>query len=249
MDKSRKLSSGDTVAEARKQKGWSLRKLAREIGKTAPLLSEWERRVSIPSDRVGRAVAEKLGVDFEKLRSRMEMERFVRKRDKLEADHGMLTSKGDPDARVDTVYEIKEKRRRNEYTQVAGVVRVPVLSEIPAGGRVEISVDLLEQVEEFEYVAADMISDLRNVFALTISGSSMSHRKVEDGDRIVVDAGQEPGDGDLAVVKINDNEGILREVHFEGNIAILQSGSERPQVVNRSELVFVGKVIKIMKTP
>ena len=240
--------SGEIVKAARQAKRLTQEALASKTGYNQSYISLWEQGKRRPSADMAWAICQILPVDFEILRSKLADEKFVQDEAKRQTKHRIQSS---TTIQYTPVVRERPKMRADfdQYTEVTGVVRIPVLAEIPAGDPVYISEELLKQVEDFEYLVEDMISDLRNVFALTISGHSMSHRKVDEGDRIIVDAGQLPGDGDLAVVRVSENQGILREVHYEGDIAVLETGYGPPQVVSREELVFVGKVIRICKTP
>jgi transcriptional regulator with XRE-family HTH domain len=81
-------SLGDTIHEARKRAGMSLRELAGRIGINHSYVSDIENDRRVPSERVLKALATQLGLDFDELMARAG--RFGDKADRYIRRHHLL---------------------------------------------------------------------------------------------------------------------------------------------------------------
>jgi len=77
-------TTGKQIRRAREKRGISQRTLADKTGFTHSAISNWERGVQEPSDRAAQGIAEFLGLDFARISKLLMLERYNRKRTRLE---------------------------------------------------------------------------------------------------------------------------------------------------------------------
>ena len=132
-----------------------------------------------------------------------------------------------------------QKDSRLEMTRL---VDIPLLSSVPAGKTAAMFHP--EHVER--YVTVDNVRD-SNAFALIVKGNSMSP-KIEDGDIVVISPSQEIRNGDICVVRVND-EDVLKKIRMDNyyvNLIPLNPTFE-PVSVRKRDVTFIGKVIRVIK--
>jgi transcriptional regulator with XRE-family HTH domain len=91
-------SLGDVVHDARKSAGFSLRELAERVGINHAYVSDIENDRRVPSERVLRALANQLGLDFDDLMARAgrfgeEADRYIRRHPLLGALIRLITER------------------------------------------------------------------------------------------------------------------------------------------------------------
>lgn len=98
----------------------------------------------------------------------------------------------------------------------------------------------------------DNPADVRDTFGLLVRGDSM-YPKIEDGDTIVVHRQDSVDSGDIAVMLIDDNDGVVKKVVYDDDWIELHSIN--PEYITRrfegadvQRLRVVGKVIKVVKS-
>jgi len=98
----------------------------------------------------------------------------------------------------------------------AGIVRVPLLGRIPAGGpglAVEEIVDVLPLPrEQFRG---------ERLFALRVQGDSMVGAGILDGDIAVLDPDREPVDGSIAAVVLDEEATLKRVYRSKGGLRLV----------------------------
>jgi repressor LexA len=123
------------------------------------------------------------------------------------------------------------------------LVEIPLLSSVPAGKTAAMfHPDHIER-----YVTVDDIND-PSAFALIVKGKSMSP-KIEDGDIVVVSPAQEVRNGDICVIRVND-EDVLKKVKIEEayvHLIPLNTAFE-PVTVRKRDVMCMWKVIKVIKS-
>jgi repressor LexA len=150
----------------------------------------------------------------------------------------LLTGEGDRHAGLgSTVIPLTEPRTRRVPT-----VRLPLLSSVPGGAPVlSFHPDYVDK-----FVTVDDVRD-EQAFALEVKGNSMAPR-IEDGDIIVVSPRQEARNGDICVVRVQD-EDTVKKVKFEGAfLHLIPLNPEfEPWVVKQKDVTFVWRVVKVIK--
>jgi repressor LexA len=213
-----KGSIGDRIREARGNKELDQATLAAKIGVVTRTLQRWEKGDQTPDGIAITKIARATNVTPSWL---------------LTGEGEMYGTKNRPE----NVYPLNAAARRNIH-----LVDLPLISSVPAGK----VATLFHPDYVDDYVTVDDIKDPQ-AFALRVKGQSMSPR-VEDGDIVIVSPRQEVRNGDICVIRVNE-EDTLKKVKFEGNyIHLIPLNPEfEPVTVKRKDVNFVWKVVKLIK--
>lgn len=212
-------SIGNRIHEARINKDLDQHTLAEKIGISTRTLQRWEKGDQVPSSTYLMRIAKATGVRPEWL----------------------LTGEGEiypPPRERGKIFSLQKET----ILKKVPVVDIPLLSSVPAGRTTAIFHP--EHVER--YVTVDNIND-PNAFALIVKGASMSP-KIEDGDIVVVSPRREVRNGDICVVRVND-EDVLKKVKIDNtHIHLIPLNPEfEPVSVKKRDVAFIWKVVKVIK--
>jgi repressor LexA len=213
-----KTTIGERLRTAREQKELDQTGLAEKIGVVARTLQRWEKGEQVPDAVSIMKIAKATNVQANWL---------------LTGDGDAYTLAAPPD----NVYQFHTAVRRR-----VKLVDLPLVSAVPAG-----KVATMFHPDYVDnYVTVDDVKDPQ-AFALKVKGSSMAPR-IEDGDIVVVSPQQEAHNGDICVVRVNE-EDTLKKVKFEGNyIHLIPLNSDfEPVTVKKKDVNFVWKVVKLIK--
>lgn len=132
---------------------------------------------------------------------------------------------------------------RMSLLKEVNLINIPLFSTVPAGKLAAIFHP--EHVER--YVTVDNVND-PNAFALVVKGNSMSP-KIENGDIVVISPQRQVNNGDICVVRVND-EDTLKKVKLEENYVHLipLNASFEPVTVRKRDVAFVWKVVRVIKS-
>lgn len=142
---------------------------------------------------------------------------------------------------------MKRERDISEVVSRSNVYAVPLFESVSAGfGAYAVNeiVDYIPTVINNEY-------DVDDTIAIRVTGDSM-YPKIEDGDIIIVRKQESVDSGDIAVVLLDGDEGLVKIVEY-GNAWIELSSLNEDYPVRRFEgaevqrLRVVGKVKQIIK--
>lgn len=214
-----KITIGSRIHEARINKELDQHTLAQKLGIATRTLQRWEKGEQVPDSIYLMKIAKATNVRPEWL----------------------LTGEGEMYAYPPEKGKIISLQKETILRKVP-IVDIPVLSSVPAGRTTAIFHP--EYIER--YVAVDNIND-PNAFALIVKGTSMSP-KIEDGDIVVVSPRREVRNGDICVVRVND-EDVLKKVKFDTtHIHLIPLNPEfEPVSVKKKDVVFIWKVVKVIK--
>jgi len=129
----------------------------------------------------------------------------------------------------------------NKYRKV-DLKTVPLLSSVPGG--VPNLIYHPEYVDK--YVTVDDVRD-EQAFALEVKGNSMATR-IEDGDIIIVSPTLEARNGDICVVRVQDEDTVKKIKMVDAFIHLIPLNPEyEPMVVKKKDVTFIWKVVKVIK--
>lgn len=213
-----KTSIGDRIREARETKDLDQATLADKIGVVTRTLQRWEKGEQVPD-----------GVSITKIAKATNVQ-----------PNWLLTGGGEmygTPSRPENVFPLNAASRRR-----VKLVDLPLISAVPAGK----VATMFHPDYVDDYVTVDDIKDPQ-AFALKVKGNSMAPR-IEDGDIVVVSPKEEVRNGDICVVRVND-EDTLKKVKLEGNyIHLIPLNSDfEPVTVKKRDVNFVWKVVKLIK--
>lgn len=126
--------------------------------------------------------------------------------------------------------------------------QVPVFESVSAGFGVYASNDIIDYIP----VIIANPADVEDTIAVKVTGDSM-YPKIEDGDIIIVRRQTSVDSGDIAVVLLDNDEGLVKKVVYGPTWIELQSINEAYPVqrfdgVEVTRLRVVGKVMGSYKT-
>ena len=214
-----RTSLANRIRDARENKELDQTALAAKVDVATRTLQRWEKGEQVPDSNFLLRLARYTGVRVEWL----------------------LTGEGEMYHTLPPKGKIIPLHKEQVLRKVS-LVDVPLLSSVPAGKTAALFHP--EQVER--YVTVDNVKD-PTAFALVVKGNSMAPR-IEDGDIVVVSPQQEARNGDICVVRVSD-EDVLKRVKFEGSYVHLVplNPDFEPVTVKKRDVMFVWKVVKVMK--
>jgi repressor LexA len=214
-----KSTLGQRIREARQAKGMDQAKLSARLDIATRTLQRWEKGEQVPDSNYLMRIAKHTGV----------------------SPHWLLTSEGDMYARPQdpgNVIPLPTSRYRK-----VDLVSLPLLSSVPGGAPSMIfHPDYVER-----YISVDDVRDSQ-AFALEVKGNSMAPR-IEDGDIIVVSPKLQAKNGDICVVRVNDEDTVKRVKIEDQTIYLIPLNPDyEPMAVKKRDVTFVWKVVKVIKS-
>ena len=206
------------IREARLAKGLDQAKLAAKLDIATRTLQRWEQDEQVPDSHYLMRLAKATGV----------------------APHWLLTGDGQQYAKTYAEPNVLPLPV-NQYKKLK-LVSLPLLSSVPGGApKFIFHPDYVEK-----YITVDDVND-PNAFALEVKGNSMAPR-IEDGDIIVVSPKLEGKSGDICVVRVNDEDTVKRVKMENDFVQLIPLNPEyEPMVIRKRDVVFVWRVVKVIK--
>ncbi len=211
---------GARIREARENKGLDQATLANKLDLATRTLQRWEKGEQVP-DAMTLA---KIGELTETLA------------------HWLLTGEGAMYAHQNGGHERSGEEGLSAFRRVK-LVRIPMLSSVP-GGRP----NLIFHPDHIEkYITVDDVKDA-NAFALKVDGNSMSPR-IENGDVIIVSPKREVRNGDICVIRVNDEDTLKKVIFENGYVHLVPLNlSFEPVSVKKRDVAFIWRVVKVIKS-
>lgn len=207
------MGVGDVIRRMREERGWTQQQLSSHSGLSRSYISLLEIG---EIDKPSGKVLTRLAHAF-----RMSMEEMMRAMGYLPG-----TSAGPRRRGID---EILEEAR------AAAPMAVPLIEEPAGAGPGQMVID-------YVYLSPT-VGRGRNMFAISVKGSSMAPR-IEEGDIVVVDRDARPQDGQTVVAMTGDRVLLNRFVRKEHRIEL---HSEQGEKTVASEDQVLGVVVQIIK--
>lgn len=129
--------------------------------------------------------------------------------------------------------------------QMKDYTQVPLLGECPASSKRWVA----DEVEQMHYLPKEAARG-RRLYILRAAGDSMDRSGISNGDMVLVDADAQPQNGDVVVVRVDD-ECTMKRYYREGsNVTLMPDSSNskhRPAFFDtkRSEVILRGVVESI----
>lgn len=213
------ITIADRIRTARENKELDQASLSAKIDVAVRTLQRWEKGLQVPDSNYLVRLAKSTGVRPEWL----------------------LTGEGEMYPSLPPKGKIIHLHKETSLHNVM-LVDIPLLSSVPAGRTAAMFHP--EHIER--YVTVDNIKD-HSAFALVVKGKSMSPR-IEDGDVVVVSPQQDVRNGDICVVRVND-EDVLKKIKIDDlyvHLIPLNTNFE-PVTVRKRDVAFIWKVVRVIK--
>lgn len=132
----------------------------------------------------------------------------------------------------------------NEYSKVnEDVAQVPLLGKITAGSPIE----AIERPDEFFSLPAYLIPKNKEVFTLTVSGTSMINAGILDGDIVIVERQSVARNGEIVVAMTDENEVTLKTYYKENGYFRLQPENDTMEPIILDNVQILGKAIGLYR--
>ena len=128
------------------------------------------------------------------------------------------------------------------------IYQIPVFASVSAG----LGAYAEENIIDYMPIVIDNSYDVPDMIGIKVKGDSM-YPKIEDGDIIVVRKQESVDSGDVAVLLLDDNDGLVKKVVYGDDWIELHSFNPEYQTrrfdgPDVQRLRVVGKVLKVVKT-
>ena len=213
-----KPNIGQRIREARQAKSYDQARLAAKLDVATRTLQRWEKGEQVPDGTYLMRIAKTTGVN----------------------PPWLLSGEGEmfpmPGGQSNVIPLAPGKYKKVE------LVTLPLLSSVPGGvPSLMFHPDYVEK-----YITVDNVSDT-NAFALEVKGNSMAPR-IEDGDIIVVSPKHESRNGDICVVRVQDEDTVKRVRIEDQFVHLIPLNPEyEPMVIRKRDVTFMWRVIKVIK--
>lgn len=149
-------------------------------------------------------------------------------------------------AKVDLIadyFHVSRAFLLNMETGTGSGIKIPLLGRISVTSPIKAS----ENTIGYEEITQSM-SDKGEFFALKIKGDNMSP-DIQDGDRVIVREQNDVEDGEIAIVLINEEDGICREIKKTdaGLMIISRNPNYQPQIIATESCKIIGKVVEVRR--
>jgi repressor LexA len=133
------------------------------------------------------------------------------------------------------------------------VVRIPLLGRIAAGEPIPVPDQLTDFAvfgDDMVEVAAGMLENTGDIYALEVRGQSMIDALINDGDIVVMKHQSHAENGDMIAARLReDNETTLKRFYLEGDRVRLQPANPNmaPIYVPAENVEVQGKVMMVIR--
>lgn len=105
-----------------------------------------------------------------------------------------------------------------------------------------------QNIEGYEMVSSESVSDGGEYFFLTVHGDSMIEEGIFEGCKVLVRKQGHVEDGKIGVVLVNGEEATLKRVYYDNDKVILRASNKNmaPKPYNLSEIVIQGQVKSVV---
>ena len=132
----------------------------------------------------------------------------------------------------------------NEFIQKdESVIDVPLLGKVTAGSPIE----AIETPGELFSLPANLISNKKEIFTLTVSGESMINVGIYDGDILIVERKSTAHNGETIVAMTEENEVTVKTFYKENGHFRLQPENDTMEPIILKEVSILGKVVGLYR--
>lgn len=125
-------------------------------------------------------------------------------------------------------------------------IPIPIIGSVRAGTN---GILAYEEILGVENVEQDIVKDEAKYFFLRVKGDSM-YPEIQENDLVLVRQQSDVESGDIAVVIVNGDEGIVKKVVKRDNAIVLYSinpAYEPILITEPDQLIIVGKVKRVVR--
>ncbi len=132
----------------------------------------------------------------------------------------------------------------NEFLETNDkVVDVALLGMITAGNPIE----AIERPDEYISLPSNIINSKKEVFALSIKGSSMINKGILNGDIVIIERNNNAHNGEIVAAMTDENEVTLKTFYKEKNHIRLQPENDTMSPIILDNVTILGKAIGLYR--
>lgn len=129
----------------------------------------------------------------------------------------------------------------NEIQQ--GIVSVPMLGTVPAGGPLVVE----EAVEEWVNVPTTLVAGRKDVFILQVKGDSMERAGILEGDLVIVRPTRNIKNNDIVVALLHDEATVKRFINIKGRKYLKPENPKYENIYPEDEWTVQGRVVGVIR--
>lgn len=122
-------------------------------------------------------------------------------------------------------------------------VNLPILGFIPAGGPVVTD----EYVKGWINVGKDLAKTTEGHFLLEVTGNSMIDAGIFEGDLVLADSKKHPGNGDIVVALIDNENTLKRLIKKDGRVYLKAENKNYKDIYPAEELIIQGVATALIR--
>jgi len=123
------------------------------------------------------------------------------------------------------------------------VVLVPLLGKVTAGNPIL----AIENPDEYFQLPSYLIPKNKEVFTLTVKGTSMINVGILDGDIVIIEKKNTAKNGDIVVAMTDENEVTLKTFYKENGCIRLQPENDSMSPILLDNVTILGKAIGLYR--
>lgn len=151
-----------------------------------------------------------------------------------------LKSKGYLRDDVSGVRSLQAQPAEPKLSELIHEIAVPLLGSIAAGKPIE-AIRTSETID----IPRDMSG--KNIFALKVRGDSMIDDGILDGDYVIIEACDNPRNGDIVVALLNQDNVTLKRFYREKDHVRLQPANKNYKPIRVKKVVIQGRVKGVIR--
>lgn len=132
---------------------------------------------------------------------------------------------------------------REKMDAAAGIISVPLVGTIPAGGPVTTEENTLDTFE----IGKSLMTITPGAFLLRVTGNSMINAGIYEGDMVMVDPNQQARSGDIVVALVDGQSTVKRYKNEKGKVFLQAENPEYENICPTEELQIQGVVIGLIR--
>lgn len=240
---------GDNIRKLRESKAWTQRDLSKLLHCSKQTISNYENGRRVPDVDTINELAELFGVSTEAIMARPKTIRLFHGPEPQKLS-SQITSILENVINEQVSERINEHIRRGAIPGLETMPYTPPRAMVPIIGSVRCGSGGLALEEPQGYEGAD-VSNAEDYFYLRATGDSMEP-DVREGDLVLIHKQPEVESGELAVVVVDGEEGMLKRVILKPGAVILQSSNPahppRVFIGEEAQLVRIaGKAVQMVR--
>lgn len=132
---------------------------------------------------------------------------------------------------------------REKMDVAAGIISVPLVGTIPAGGPVTAEENTIDTFD----IGKSLMPINPGAFLLRVTGNSMVNAGIYEGDMVMVSPGERVRSGDIVVALVDGQNTVKRYINDKGKVFLQAENPEYENIYPTEELQIQGVVTGLIR--